>query len=79
MKKIIIGSLALLVCNVINKFPNLPMLACEERSRRNAVRLARIKQRMDATANHPQRVIASRVVRNVDGTVKSITDYVISP
>jgi hypothetical protein len=79
MKKIIIGSLALLLCDAINKFPNLPMLACDERSRRNNVRLARIKQRMDATVNPPQRVIASRVVRNMDRTGKSITDDVISP
>jgi hypothetical protein len=53
MKKIIIGSLALLVCNVINKFPKIPLLACEERSRRNAVRLARIKRRMGLTGYNP--------------------------
>jgi hypothetical protein len=51
MKKIIIGSLALLVCDVINKFPKLPLLACAERDRRNSIRLARIKKRMDLTGN----------------------------
>jgi hypothetical protein len=50
MKKIIIGSLALLLCDVINKYlPRLPLLACEERYRRNAVRLARIRKRMGLT------------------------------
>jgi hypothetical protein len=76
LKKIIVGSLALLICDGIRKhFPNMPILAMEERSRRDAVQAARIARHMDTTVKHPpQRIVFSRTWRNPDGTVNRRID-----